>query len=199
MEHWGASYAQLSCNVLSLSLASAVFAQQPTADVTGLISDSSGAAVQGAGMEISNIDTGLRWETTSNETGNYVFTSLPPGNYRINIKKPGFEAAARSAFELTVGQRARLDFQLKVGNVSDTVEVTGSAPLLESETSSMGQTITTKPINDLPLNGRNFLQLAKLSMGVMEPKPGDRGTPRLVCRKWRARPIQQLHVGRRGQ
>ena len=163
-------------SVLSLGLASAVLAQQPTADVTGLISDASGAAVQGAGIEIVNIDTGLRWETTSNETGNYVFTSLPPGNYRINIKKPGFEAAARSAFELTVGQRARMDFQLKVGNVSDTVEVTGSAPILESETSSMGQTITTKPINDLPLNGRNFLQLAKLSMGVMEPKPGDRGT-----------------------
>ncbi|MDQ2946386.1 MAG: carboxypeptidase-like regulatory domain-containing protein, partial [Acidobacteriota bacterium] len=160
--------------VLLVCLTSAVFAQQPTADVTGLISDTSGAAVPGAAIEIVNIDTGLHWDSVSNDSGNYVFTSLPPGNYRISIKKEGFEAASRSAFELTVGQRARLDFQLKVGNVSDTVEVTGSAPLLESETSSMGQTITTKPINDLPLNGRNFLQLAKLSMGVMEPKPGDR-------------------------
>jgi hypothetical protein len=161
---------------LLVCLASAIFAQQPTGDVTGLVSDSSGAAVPGATIEIVNIDTGLHWDSTSNESGNYVFTSLPPGNYRISVKKQGFEAAARSAFELTVGQRARLDFQLKVGNVSETVEVTGSAPMLESETSSMGQTITTKPINDLPLNGRNFLQLAKLSMGVMEPKPGDRGT-----------------------
>ncbi len=159
-----------------LCLISAVLAQQPTADVTGLISDATGAAIPAAAIEIVNIDTGLHWDTTSNESGNYVFTSLPPGNYRISIRKQGFEASARSAFELTVGQRARLDFQLKVGNVTDTVEVTGSAPLLESATSSMGQTITTKPINDLPLNGRNFLQLAKLSMGVMEPKPGDRGT-----------------------
>ena len=153
-----------------------VLAQQPTADVTGLVSDISGAAVPGADIQISNVDTGLHWETVSNESGNYVFTALPPGKYRLNIKKQGFEAATRSDFELTVGQRARLDFQLKVGNVSETVEVTGSAPLLESESSSMGQVITTKPINDLPLNGRNFLQLAKLSMGVMESKPGDRAS-----------------------
>lgn len=151
-------------------------AQQPTADVTGLISDSSGAAIPGAEIQITNIDTALHWETKSNESGNYVFTGLPPGNYTIRIQKQGFETTSRSAFELTVGQRARFDFRLTVGNVSETVEVTGSAPLLESESSSMGQVITTKPINDLPLNGRNFLQLAKLSMGVMEPKPGDRGT-----------------------
>ena len=94
-----------------------ILAQQPTADVTGLVSDISGAAVPGADIQISNVDTGLHWETVSNESGNYVFTALPPGKYRLNIKKQGFEAATRSDFELTVGQRARLDFQLKVGNV----------------------------------------------------------------------------------
>ncbi len=162
--------------ILAAALSLAALAQQPTADVTGIISDASGAAVAGADIQISNINTGLRWETTSNSSGNYVFTTLPPGQYRISIKKQGFETTTRSGFELTVGQRARLDFPLKVGSVLETVEVSGSAPLLESESSSMGQVITTKPINDLPLNGRNFLQLAKLSMGVMEPKPGDRGT-----------------------
>lgn len=154
----------------------ALFAQQPTADVTGFITDSSGAAVTGADIQITNVDTDVQWNTKSNESGNYVFTGLPPGNYRISVKREGFETSTRNAFALSISQRARLDFQLRVGNVSETIEVKGAAPLLESETSSMGQVIGTKPINDLPLNGRNPLQLAKLSMGVMEPKPGDRAT-----------------------
>jgi hypothetical protein len=79
-----------------------------------------------------------------------------------------------AASNLTVSQVARLDFRLKIGSTTETLEVTGAAPLLEGDTASNGQLIASWPIYDLPLNGRNFLQLAKLSSGVTEPKPGDR-------------------------
>ena len=123
-----------------------------------------------------NTGTGLEWQTKSNESGNYAFSILPPGAYRVTVRKEGFEAAVRNDIELTVSQVARLDFTLKVGATTEVVEVKAAAPLLESDTASTGQLIATKSINDLPLNGRNYLQLAKLSMGVMEPTPGDRGT-----------------------
>lgn len=151
-------------------------AQQPTAEIRGVISDASGASVPGADVDVTNTATGLHWQSNSNESGNYAFPSLPPGTYRITVRKQGFEAAARSDLELTVSQVARLDFKLNVGATTDVVEVKGVAPLLESDTASTGQLIATRPINDLPLNGRNYLQLAKLSMGVMDPKPGDRAT-----------------------
>jgi hypothetical protein len=149
-------------------------AQQPTAEIRGVITDVSGGTVPGASVELVNTATARHWETLSNETGNYAFSILPPGAYRITVKKQGFESAVRSGIELTVSQVARLDFKLNLGTTTQVVEVTGAAPLLESDTASTGQLIATKPINDLPLNGRNFLQLAKLSMGVTDPKPGDR-------------------------
>jgi len=149
-------------------------AQQPTAEIRGLITDASGAAVPDAAIEAVNPSTGLHREVSSNESGNYVFSILPPGNYRMNVKRQGFETTTRNDIELTVGQVARLDFNLNIGNTTEILEVKGIAALLESDTASTGQLIATKPINDLPLNGRNFLQLAKLSIGVTEPKPGDR-------------------------
>ncbi len=164
---------------VSFPFCAAVFAavavgQEPTAEITGLITDATGAAVPGAAVDVAHTATGLHWQATSNDSGNYVFSILPPGSYRIDVKKQGFEAITRSGVDLTVGEVARLDFKLQVGSATEVVQVTGSAPLLESDTASTGQLVATKPINDLPLNGRNFLQLAKLSVGVLEPKPGDR-------------------------
>lgn len=160
--------------ILASLLPAVAVAQQPTAEIRGLVTDATGAAVPGAAIEVVNEATGLHREAASNESGNYVFSILPPGTYGIHVRKQGFETTTRNAIELTVGQVARLDFKLNIGNITETLEVKGTAALLESDTASTGQLIATKPINDLPLNGRNFLQLAKLSMGVTEPKPGDR-------------------------
>ena len=158
---------------LVLSIASA---QQPTGQITGIVSDNSGAVIPDAEIDVANVATGVHWNAKSNDGGTYAFSILPPGSYEVDVKKGGFESVRRSGITLSVGQVARLDFKLNVGSQTQTVEVTGAAPLLESETASTGQVISTKPINDLPLNGRNFLQLAKLTAGVAEPKPGDRAS-----------------------
>lgn len=149
-------------------------AQQPTAQVTGLITDASGAAVPGASIEITGVNTGVTQRTTSNNSGNYVFPVVKPGRYNITTHKEGFDAMTRTGLELTVGQIARFDFALQVGGTKQTVEVSSATPPLETSSASIGQVIGTKPIEELPLNGRNFLQLAKLSAGVFNPKPGDR-------------------------
>lgn len=152
----------------------AAFAQEPTAQITGIVTDSSGASVPGARIQVMNLSTGVHWEAESNDSGNYVFANLPPGDYRITIQKQGFSTLTRGGINLVVSQVARLDFPLSIGTTSESIEIKAAAPLLESSTASVGQVIETKAVSDLPLNGRNFLQLAKLSAGVLEPKQGDR-------------------------
>jgi Carboxypeptidase regulatory-like domain len=155
-------------------LVSAVPAQQPTAQITGIITDSSGAVVPAAQIKVVNTETGMHWEAQSNESGNYAFSNLRPGNYEITVSRDGFATVNRGGINLVISQVARLDFSLKVGGTGQSVEVTATAPLLESSTASVGQVIDTRAVSDLPLNGRNYLQLAKLSSGVLEAKPGDR-------------------------
>ena len=93
-------------------------------------------------------------------------TLLPPGNYNLSIEAPGFRRLLQSGVTLEVNQRARVDFTLQVGQVNETVEVAATAPLLESQSSSLGSVINERFVNELPLNGRNFVQLAILSPGV---------------------------------
>jgi Carboxypeptidase regulatory-like domain len=159
---------------LGLLLAVIAPAQQPDAQITGIITDSSGAVVPNARITIVNVDTGMKGEALSNESGNYAFSNLRPGTYRVTVSHSGFETVERSSITLVISQVARLDFPLQVGTTGQSVEVTAVAPALESSTASLGQLIDTRSVVDLPLNGRNFLQLAKLSTGVLEPKPGDR-------------------------
>ena len=162
---------------IAISVASQVArSQQPTAQITGLVTDTSGSVVPGAQIHISNIDTGFRVDVASNQSGNYVASNLQPGEYRIAVAKEGFTTLNRTGVTLVVSQEARLDFALPLGSTKDTIEVRDSAPLLENSTASLGQVIETRAVSDLPLNGRNFLQLAKLSAGVLEAKPGDRNT-----------------------
>ncbi len=148
--------------------------QQPTAQVTGLVTDSTGGVIPDADIRVTNVDTGVRVDATSNESGNYAVSNLAPGDYQITVMKDGFTTVHRGGINLVVSQVARLDFSLSVGSTKDTIEIKATAPLLESSTASLGQVIETRAVSDLPLNGRNFLQLAKLSTGVLEPKPGDR-------------------------
>lgn len=148
--------------------------QTPTAQVTGIITDASGAVVPNAKIDLEEVNTGIHSEAVSNDSGNYVVANLKPGDYRITLRKDGFSTITRESINLVVSQVARLDFTLNVGATTQTIDITGRAPVLETSTASIGQIVESKAVSDLPLNGRNFLQLAKLSTGVLEAKPGDR-------------------------
>ena len=168
--------AAVVAGILTLFWSAALHSQAPTAQMTGIVTDASGAVVPGAKIDVIEIDTGLHSDAATNSAGNYVIANLKPGNYKIAVRKQGFTTQTRDDINLVVSQVARLDFTLGVGSTTETVEITGRAPVLETSTASIGQIIESKAVSDLPLNGRNFLQLSKLSAGVLESKPGDRAS-----------------------
>ena len=151
---------------LVLSVASIAGAQVSTAELIGVVSDESGASIAGAKVHLTNKQTNQTREATTDALGNYIFTLIPPGSYSMDVEAPGFKKLMRSDTDLQVNQRARIDFSLQVGQVTETVEVAAAAPLLESQSSSLGSVINDRFVGELPLNGRNFVQLAILSPGV---------------------------------
>ncbi len=154
------------CLVVSLLLGAAVIGFAQTATVNGVVADSSQAVIAGASVTITNLDTGLRREAHTNETGSYTFPLLPVGRYRVEAAVSGFSPQSHPEVKLDVEQVVRLDFTLKPGAVSETVDVASSAALLDSETSTVGQVISNKSIVEMPLNGRNYLNLAALTAGT---------------------------------
>src|SRR5262249_41732717 len=154
----------LAC--LALLLCASVWAQVAgVATAQGVVTDNSGAVVANAQVTITNLDTGVALNTTSNEDGLYRLTGLSPGRYNIEAKAGGFAPTRINDARLEVGQTARFDIALKPGNVSETVEVSAQMALLNSETTDVGQVIDGKRIVETPLNGRNYLQLAQLTAG----------------------------------
>src|SRR5207302_8196571 len=127
--------------VLLSALGRVAVAQTPTAEVTGRVTDQTGAVVIGARLTVIGVDTGVKRETTSNDQGNYTIPLLNPGNYQITVVKEGFRPINRSGITLNVGQAARLDFSLDVGSVTETVEITGEAPQLNTESGSLGDVV----------------------------------------------------------
>jgi len=152
----------LACALLQVP----IFSQTTNAQLTGIITDQSGAPVPLALVTATNEQTGIRREAQSNESGNYAIPLLPPGAYTIDVHREGFRSITRSAVELQVAQVARVDFGLEVGSVTQTTEVTGQAPLLDQSSASLGQVIGSKQILDLPLNGRSTFRLVQLTPGV---------------------------------
>jgi hypothetical protein len=139
----------------------------------GTVTDTSGAQGPNATVTITNAETNVQRTLTTNGSGIYDAPSLAPGVYSIKVATTGFRADVRNNVELQVGQVARFDFELQVGNVSDTVEVQATAATLDTETASVGTVIESKRISDLPLNGRNYLQLASLVPGATTYGPGN--------------------------
>ena len=139
-------------------------AQTPTGTVNGRVLDSTSAPVSNAAVNLLNVKTGVAASTETNADGYYSFPLVQPGSYRLTSEKSGFQKFA-TEFELQVGQTARLDVNLVVGQVSESVNVSERAVLIESETSSLGQVIGSKQVADLPLNGRNPFALASLTAG----------------------------------
>jgi len=150
--------------LLCFSIAS--FAQQPTATLTGVVSDPNGAVIPNATISASNKATGFSRITTTNADGVYSFSSLPVGNYEVKISAQGFETkVSEFPVSLSVGQTITLDGVLKIGVTYTTTDLTAEMPLVDTQTSKVDTVIETKEIENLPLNGRNFLELALLSPG----------------------------------
>ncbi len=155
------------------ALSFAVSAQTPTAEITGAVSDSTNAVVSGATVTITNLGTNLQRVLKTNTSGIYGAPGLPPGVYSVRISMPGFKTEVRTSLEVQVDQVARLNFTLQVGAVSETVEVAASAAALETETTTIGTVVENRRIQELPLNGRNYLQLASLVPGATTYGPSN--------------------------
>lgn len=154
-----------------LAALSLCLAQSGTGDITGTVTDASGAAVAAVTVTITNPSTGFSRVIQTNEGGIYSAPALNPGLYNIKVEKQGFQAQSRSGVELQVGQAPSINFALAVGNVTEVIEVSGGAPVLETESTSVGTVIENKRIVELPLNGRNYLQLASLIPGATTNGP----------------------------
>jgi len=139
---------------------------QTVGQVTGLVTDPNGSIIVGATVTITNSETNVAHATTTNSAGNYAFPSLNPGLYNLKAEMQGFKGESHGGVELHVEQIARIDFHLQIGSVTQTVEVTGGAPLLTTESATVGTVIDNDRIVGLPLNGRNFTQLIALSPNV---------------------------------
>src|SRR5579864_2577276 len=149
-----------------------VFAQLTTGGIVGTVSDPSGSRIPGVTVTALQIETSTPTTTTTDSEGSYSATNLKIGTYTVSFQKQGFQRSVESNIDVGIGQVVRVDVALKVGGVTQTVEVTGAAPLLQTETSSLGTIETEKRIVELPLNGRNFFKLAYLGPGANEGATG---------------------------
>jgi hypothetical protein len=166
--------ARFSFAILVLALLPLALMAQNSA-IQGVIVDSSGAVVPNAAVRVTNLDTGVVQSRVTNDVGFYTVPALNAGRYSVDATASGFAPQQRPEMRLEVGQTARVDFELKVGNVAETVEVSAAAQLLNTETTEVGQVIDNKRIVEMPLNGRNYLQLAQFSAGVAPGRQMGRG------------------------
>jgi Carboxypeptidase regulatory-like domain/TonB dependent receptor len=159
---------------MALLCCGTVWGQKDTGNIAGTVKDSSGALVVGAKVTVSDVDRGLTFTTTTSDAGEFVSGPLRVGNYTVTVEHPGFKKAVSVPVALDVQQRVVVNVTMEVGQVSERIEVSGAAPLLETETSALGQVIDNKRVANLPLNGRNFAQLALLTAGTAPSEPGAR-------------------------
>jgi len=160
--------------VLGLALAAlcpALYAQTGAASITGIVSDATGAAAPGVTVTAVNQATNVEYSGTSNTAGNYTITSLPVGTYVVKSTLTGFKTASTKPIALEAKQIARLDFKMEVGALEDSIEVVSQSPLLQTESSTVGEVISGNTVQSLPLNGRNPGQLALLLPGAVTVNP----------------------------
>src|SRR5271167_2332527 len=161
--------------VLTLLCVSPARAQVDAGSILGTVTDASGSAVRGATVTLTNEGTNAALSTTSGSDGGYKFTPVRIGSYKIAVTFQGFETVVRPHVTVNVGESVVADFSLKPGNVTTTVEVTSTTPVLETQDAAVGQVVDSKSVTDLPLNGRNFTFLAQLAAGVNTPQADTRG------------------------
>ena len=139
-----------------------------SAEVSGLVSDASGAVVPTAKVTIENLDTHISQTASVTSTGDYVFTALPIGHYQLRVEAQGFKTSVVLEVTLAAGDKVREDATMQVGAVTENVEVQGQAPALQTDSATFGTLVTTQAVQDLPLNGRNFMTLVQLTAGASE-------------------------------
>jgi len=156
-----------------LSLTAAAWPQVTTGTIVGSVTDTTGAVVAGAKITVKNMDKGTTLPFETDLSGAYRAPFLIPGTYQVTVEKAGFRTETRSGLVLQVDQQAKVDFTLTVGQVTETVSVTAAAPLVESQSASLGQVVNQQAVEALPLNGRNFAQLVWLAPGVTTGQVGE--------------------------
>ena len=148
-------------------LASQSHAQTTTGTILGVVADESGARVPGVAVTVFNVDTGSTRTVETDAEGRYQATNLTLGAYEVRAELPGFRTSVRSGIRLTVGFEAVVDLTLSVGAVTEQVEVTAEAPMVETTSAAVSGLVDNQQISDLPLNGRSFESLAIMQTGVM--------------------------------
>src|SRR5579864_1226965 len=151
---------------------------QTLGEITGRISDPTGAGVPAAKLTLTNVATNAMRTTLSTDAGDYTFPSVPPGMYRIKMEHAGFKNTTIDNVEVQVQQTVRLDFTLQIGQVTESVEVSGVADLLQAENATVGTVVENKGVTELPLNGRGYLNLVALSSNAntLSPASGQAGS-----------------------
>ena len=148
-------------------LAISLFGQAFHGSIVGTVTDPSNAAVNGASVRLTNIETDERHQTLTDVAGGYQFLNLIPGNYKVEVELTGFKRAARDRVEVTVAGAVRADISMQVGDMTQTVDVQATAPLLQTENANLSQVVNSRSVEELPVNGRNILNLAALVPGVV--------------------------------
>src|SRR5579871_5144658 len=166
----GLQRSRVSLQVLSMITFAAMplLAQFDTADVLGTIRDSSNGVVSKATVTLVNQDTGIQAKTITASDGSYTFSNVKIGTYTVTAEANGFTKAVAANIVLNVNARQRVDITMQVGVVTDSVQVTGAAAALETDSSEHGQVISAAAVAELPLNGRNYAELALLSTNVIK-------------------------------
>jgi hypothetical protein len=179
---------------LALSFCGFTAAQVNTSAISGTVTDESGSIVPNVSITVTQESTGFARTTKTADNGEYTVAQLPPGRYTVKAEATGFQSAVASAINLDIAQRSRVDITMHVGNVTQEIEVTARAQLMDVDTASLGQTIERRTVQDLPLNGRNYLTLGALSPGVTPQIPASQG-PASFISSTTARPDRSILVG----
>ena len=159
-----------------VSVAVSGYGQTATARLLGSVNDQNNAIVKSATVTVTDQQRGTSRAVQADESGEYVVPALPPGVYSVSAEAPGFKKMVRNSIRLEVSQDARIDFQLPIGQVDQTVVVTGAPPMLETASIALGTTLSNKTINSIPLNGRNYTNLLKLQPAVVSYPGGGTNT-----------------------
>lgn len=166
----------LAFAILLLLPATKAHAQFETASVLGYVRDTSGAVIPNTAVTLTNNATSITQTSTTDGEGKYEFASVPIGEYHVDAQATGFDRSQTQTFRVTTNARQRVDVEMKAGSVSDTVTISSAPTLLETETSSRGQVIGTREIENLPLNGRSYADLVLLAPGVRKSALEDQTT-----------------------
>src|SRR5579859_3580117 len=151
-----------------------LFGQADQGTITGVVQDPSGAVIGGANVVLTNIDEGQVLKSKTDGAGVYTFSPIKIGNYQVSVSVGGFETTTQTNLHVDIQQRLNVVVTLKPGSANETITVTTEAPLMQTQESSIGQTMDTSTINSVPLNGRNWVYIAQLAAGAVPPA-GSRG------------------------